>query len=164
MSQRKKTIRFHIGSIKKKNPPFWPTVYEQTELAQEGQEKALEPCSANYHRHYGGLDCHTNFHFTSIWYLTPKLLICNGVVTLFFSVYEICSSAIYCGSHVFTMAAECGNCKSPTYLKTFSVISLNPKPTVWHWNHGCRSLNFRDIQMYMYGVHVFQDGRQICYI
>ena len=44
-------------------------------------------------------------------------------------------------------------------LRNWKCFQLNPWPRK-HWNHDCRSLNFRDIHIYMCGRHVFQDGRQ----
>ena len=137
---------YEISHLEKKtcwHASFSPALW--TDIRADMRRSKNTHSSAKYDRHYGGLDCHINFNLSSIWYLTSKLLICNG----------------NCGSHVFKMDADYGRCNSPTYLKTFLLNPWPRKPTHWHWNHDCMSLNFRDIQICMCGGHVFQDGPRI---
>ena len=56
-------------------------------------------------------------------FCTRKLLICNEVVTLVFSLYTIRSNAIVVAMF-FKMAAEYGRCNISEYLKVFSIKHL----------------------------------------
>ena len=88
-----------------------------------------------------------------LWYWTHYYI---GIL-----ISEIYTFIYVCGGYVFSRWPP--NVVDVIVLRTWKCFLWNPwppKPILWHWNHDCRSLNFRDTHIYMCGGYVFQDGRQ----